>query len=172
MAFDATLPANDSDIASSAGYIRTNFAALQDGSAITAASEPAYKVEGTLWYDSTNNLLKTYTGSAWQSVPNGTYDSGWFAVAVSTAYSKTHNLGTTKVLVSVYISEANDGSGKCAMSYPSYTDTANGFTMTSLSTTAIAFRSGTTYLGNFLDSAGSAWNPASGYCRIVMLALP
>jgi len=32
----------------------------------SAGSEPSSPVEGQLWWDSTNNMLKHYTGSAWE----------------------------------------------------------------------------------------------------------
>jgi len=39
----------------------------------------------------------------------GSYDSGWFQVTTSTTYQKTHNLGTTKILVQVWAnSSASD----------------------------------------------------------------
>jgi len=36
------------------------------------------------------------------------YDSGWFAFALSGTYTKTHNLGTTKILWAMYVSPNND----------------------------------------------------------------
>ena len=52
------------------------------------------------------------------------YDSGWFAVAASTAYTKTHNLGTTKIFTLVFFSPTADGSGEVTVN--TLTDTAIG----------------------------------------------
>jgi len=100
------------------------------------------------------------------------YDSGWFAIANNTAYSKTHNLGTTKVLPIIYVSENSDGSGKCVSAFLSDSySAAYGVFMTSLSTTAIALRIGAQHIYYGIDATGAAWAPDSGYCRVIMLAL-
>jgi hypothetical protein len=39
------------------------------------------------------------------------YDSGWFPVSATTTYTKDHNLGTDKVLVSVYSATDSSGTG-------------------------------------------------------------
>lgn len=38
------------------------------------------------------------------------YDSGWFSVTTSTTYTKTHDLGTSNILVQVFYSASSDGS--------------------------------------------------------------
>jgi hypothetical protein len=50
-------------------YINNNFLRLLENSAKTTA--PAVPVKGQIWYDSTNNLVKVYNGTAWLTVgPN------------------------------------------------------------------------------------------------------
>ncbi|MGB8658579.1 MAG: hypothetical protein WCE90_12480 [Candidatus Zixiibacteriota bacterium] len=46
--------------------------------------------------------------------PSKVYDSGWFLANVNTTYEKTHNLGTTKVILQLWGSDTNDGSGTVA----------------------------------------------------------
>ena len=67
MAFDKDIPAINQDASTIGASLRANFAAIQNGGFMTAASEPTYKVEGTPWWDSANNLFKLYDGSAWQT---------------------------------------------------------------------------------------------------------
>ena len=39
------------------------------------------------------------------------YDSGWFAVTRGSDYPKTHNLGTTKFIYSIYFATDANGTG-------------------------------------------------------------
>ena len=99
------------------------------------------------------------------------YDSGWFAVSASTSYTKTHSLGTTKVLTLVYVSNNSDGSGTCAIVHDADPMSVRyGAYMVTLSTTAITLRTGG-YIYNAMDSAGNDVDWKSGYLRIIMLAL-
>lgn len=101
-----------------------------------------------------------------------TYDSGWFAITTTAAYTKTHNLGTTKALVCIYISENSDGSGRCALLAGwRYPGNPTGTCVAALSTTQITLRTFENGVFNGIDSAGVYWDPTSGYAKIVMLVL-
>lgn len=103
------------------------------------------------------------------------YDSGWFAVTTNTSYTKTHNLGTTKVLISIYISDTSDGSGKIAMGQGELTvdgaGNRNQCGIRTLTTSTVVLRTGAARLANTNDADGNSWTPTSGYARIIMLAL-
>jgi len=100
-----------------------------------------------------------------------TYDSGWFAVVRSTTYAKTHNLGTTKLLVLVYFSNAADGS-----THNTLVDVQNdhseydGVQVTDITTTTFNIET----LGNAICrewNAGSATDYTTGYLRVIAIAL-
>lgn len=97
------------------------------------------------------------------------YDSGWFAAAAGTAYAKTHNLGTTKILATIYASVNSDGSGNTTIVGSWWWDpnsTNYNTTMTALSTTQITVKTQARGIGQSYDGG-----IVSGYLRIVMLAL-
>mgnify|MGYP001579040705 CR=1 FL=1 len=99
------------------------------------------------------------------------YDSGWFAVLASSSYTKTHNLGTTKVIPMIYFSQNSDGSGIVAGGFMHYVaNYTNNSCMTGLTTAAISIRTGQQVV-NQLDTNGNGYYWTSGYARIVMLAL-
>ena len=100
------------------------------------------------------------------------YDSGWFAVAADTTYTKTHNLGTTKVICCVYASTDDAGSGNCFMvgsnQYSSsYTDQCS---IVALTTTQVQIRT-TSSMFAAKNYTGAEVRPTSGYARVVILPL-
>ena len=102
-----------------------------------------------------------------------TYDSGWFAVAANTAYAKTHNLGTTAFIYSVY--GAADGSGTRAGTIGgSVRENAGqyqGVVIDTITTTTCNIRAGTNNLGGYIrNAAANGWELPT-YVRVIMLAL-
>jgi hypothetical protein len=100
------------------------------------------------------------------------YDSGWFEIVVNTTYTKPHNLGTTKVITLVYVSNHSDGSGICTLAQVQAYCYSAHFTVVALSTTEIKLRTGggAPYI---IDENGIPLyvnNPGT-YARIIMLAL-
>ena len=103
-----------------------------------------------------------------------TYDSGWFAVALNNTYAKTHNLGTTKVLASVYFSQNSDGSGRCFQIAQADSDsgTQGQCSIVALSTTTVKLRtSAGAFIIDMKDENGTTVQINSGYARIIILAL-
>lgn len=103
------------------------------------------------------------------------YDSGWFPVGVNTTYTKSHNLGTTRVLSSIYFSENSNGSGRCilAAGVDSNQGTEGQCLLVSLSVNQVQIRTAQSgrIIADIKDANGNSWQPSSGYARIVMLAL-
>jgi hypothetical protein len=126
---------------------------------------------GSFYNDASGNITNIVN----DNFPVKSYDSGWFAVSNASSYTKTHNLGTTKVLATVYISDTSDGSGKIACTMGELTvDGASNHDMTgirALSATTVTLRTGSTRLAATQDSSGTAWSPTSGYARVILLAL-
>lgn len=102
------------------------------------------------------------------------YDSGWFPVAASTGYSKTHNLGTTKVITQLWFSETADGSGLATPNpFGFHFDQANnqrGSNIVAITPTTISIRT-TTFVYRGPKVGNNNVYYTSGYCRIIMLAL-
>lgn len=104
------------------------------------------------------------------------YDSGWFAASAGTIYTKTHNLGTTKVILSLYYSDTSDGSGDVVLCAGGWMAdgalaAAMQFTIVDLTTTAVLMGGNAACLVRYYDKNFNIQTPASGYARIVMLAL-
>lgn len=51
---------------------------------------------------------------------NKNYDSGWFPINCGQKITKTHNLGTQSLIISIYLD--NDSNGASGQLYPSYTE--------------------------------------------------
>lgn len=141
----------------------------------TSATAPVgatyYKRLGSFYNDSSSNITLLTNDSNYSSAGKS-YDSGWFAISVSSTYTKTHSLGTTKCITLVYFSTASDGSGICGIS--SYSEQAQNYgiiSITALSPTSISLATSPTYVARFVDGSGNVRTDASGYCRIIMLAL-
>ncbi len=100
-----------------------------------------------------------------------TFDSGWFAVVRSAAYLKTHNLGTTKCIVVGYLAENSDGSGRFAWGLGQNQQYGGGVFIAEMTPTTVTIRTDPDHLGSVRDKNGNAWNPTSGYVRIIMWAL-
>jgi hypothetical protein len=103
-----------------------------------------------------------------------TYDSGWFAVSAPNSYIKTHGLGTTKVLADIWVAENADGSGWCFNSHRVWISTTTngaGMYVSALAANTITIQAGH---GSSLSYVAAGINNemyASGYCRVIMLAL-
>lgn len=105
------------------------------------------------------------------------YDSGWFAISSSTEYSKTHNLGTTRVIGIVYFSDSSDGSGIVTAfngtQWREHNPESNvGLAISDLSTTVIEVQTGAQI--QHVSAAAAADNAkfaTSGYARIILIAV-
>ncbi|MEB3150912.1 MAG: hypothetical protein VKL60_18080 [Sphaerospermopsis sp.] len=95
------------------------------------------------------------------------YDSGWFAVTNANAYSKTHNLGTTKLLATVWFSINSDGTG-ATQGIENYPDAT--CSIKDLTTTTCKLQTGTGYSGVTYADNGTWTLRASGYARIILTA--
>jgi len=96
------------------------------------------------------------------------YDSGWFAVAANTAYTKAHGLGAVPDVVMIYVSNTADGSGEVTAS-GGYNASDRHTNVADLDATNIVIRTGANGVASYRDSAGNLDQPASGYCKIVAI---
>lgn len=102
------------------------------------------------------------------------YDSGWFAVAANTAYSKTHNLGTTKVIYNLWYSVSSDGSNARAVGLQLFGPGGfDGYScdISTLTTTQITLSTGFGVYVGYSGGYVAGQVKSSGYYRLIMLAL-
>lgn len=104
-----------------------------------------------------------------------TYDSGWFAVSSPGEYTKTHNLGTTKVIWVTYFSPSSGGS-PTYLAWSGFEGGYNqdsGSTLAAITTTTATLRCGVAgrTVMNVHTSLGAVTGYTSGYFRIIALAL-
>lgn len=95
------------------------------------------------------------------------YDSGWFAISRNgTLYTKTHNLGTTKVISFVYGATASDGTSMGEINVYTYNDGGGIGCLQQITTTtaSVAFQSYDFILV-------STTRTAPTYARIILIAL-
>ncbi len=128
-----------------------------------------YRRLGSFYNDASSNI--TLIANDDQTVRY--YDSGWFAATTSTSYTKTHSLGTTKVLPVLFISNNSDGSGYCVQSSGADMNGSNVYqsSIVALTNTTVIVRTGPTALFHGIDSTGTEINITSGYARVLLMAL-
>lgn len=114
----------------------------------------------------------------WNEVKNGlkTYNSGWFAVSSATQYTKTHDLDTTNVLVSLFYSSSSDGAddfyGSGALSSWVENDQGaimNGIAIDNLTTTQVRVVVGDQI--SVPNGGSDNTTKTSGYVRVILMAL-
>ena len=130
---------------------------------------------GSFYNDSSSNIDETLivndNETAYPSMVDPfTHDSGWFSVSLNSTYTKTHSLGTTKVLAIVWFSTSPTGdSNVFEIDYDhDYTD--SGVQMQSFTTTQITLRTSSSIFRR-LEAGGGYTDYTSGYCRILLLAM-
>ncbi len=105
------------------------------------------------------------------------YDSGWFAVGLNTTYQKTHSLGTNKILVTVwYNSSVSDTNAQLINTQNERQNSDNNDVaacgLRIDDTSNISLHTGNERVAYIMDfSTGEPSAPASGYWKVIVLAL-
>jgi len=102
-----------------------------------------------------------------------TYDSGWFACSTGGTYTKTHNLGTTKILPILYWASSSGGANMSTIlgaTHPQLDDENNG-NIQNITSTTLTVQAGRTAVHVTLDDRGISTLQRSGYYRVIVLAL-
>jgi hypothetical protein len=97
----------------------------------------------------------------------GVYDSGWFAIASNSNYAKTHNLGTTKLHITLMLASSDIGAN-AGEAYSWDAGGQYGASWYGLTSTVVGIRAWSLAATNLWD--GSAY-VAPTHARIIMLAL-
>lgn len=97
------------------------------------------------------------------------FDSGWFSVAPNSSYTYPHNLGTVKMLITLFGATDMNGADMSTLATPEGNDGQNKMaTVGQITTTHFTLRVGIHQLGHIWDS--SNWVTAT-HARIIALAL-
>ena len=146
---------------------------LPSGSAPSSTTNKLYNVSGTLHWS--GNSVITSTSSSGLHLK--TYDSGWFEIAPDGTYTKTHNLGTTKLIVQLYYAPNSDGSGMQRLANArrmpyTHSDIGHeGTTIKDITTTQLTVQCGHN-VGNTVNSSGVCTVvPNNGYARVIVISL-
>jgi len=149
---------------SAAGYIPVaNLNAIPNTALATVGTGAGYLVTCA-----TTNKLPALDGSALTGVISS-YDSDWFAVSSSSNYTKTHSLGTTKLIIDVFYSADGATGIYKVRNWDAENGYSVGYLINAITTTQLTIYTaaqGVT-LTAFPNTA-----TASGYYRIIALALP
>lgn len=100
----------------------------------------------------------------------GRFDSGAYALAINTLYSKTHNLGVSPTRATQIISQNADGSGWCVFAGVQGNSTGinQGTCIVTLGRNNMGIRTGANYVAYFADSAGTNFGATTGYGRQIV----
>lgn len=130
----------------------------------------SYKRLGSFYNDSSSNISQGLITNDNNYFSASSYDSGWFSVGSSSSYSKTHNLGTTKLSYSLFYSASSDGSNPSFVRVWSAENGYNSGPGIAISTTTATITTGAQGIHSSV-SGGSISNITSGYYRLVLTAI-
>ncbi len=113
------------------------------------------------------------TAITWYAL-RGEYDSGFFSVAASTNYTKSHNIGSSQISITGYFKFARDISNMLTddvtllfpVTYATSTTSLTNYYNYQLTTKAFTLRTATNIF-NWTDSGGTGRNETSGAYRFV-----
>ena len=120
------------------------------------------------------------TNPAWEATEDwfvtattNVYDSGWFAANTTTKkYSKTHGLGTTALLITIYYADDDSGTNMqtCTADFTG-SGASHGTIVKGITTTALVVQTGSEAICRTVADNGTPADKTSGYLRVVCLAL-
>lgn len=120
--------------------------------------------------------VRSFLTSKSSPVLSQVYDSGWFAVGLSTTYTKFHSLGSEPIIVLGYLSDSPTGSGRkvginnsALFVHDNVNVYAFGTSICRADSSSIKVRTGIQSLATVRDENGAVWQPTSGYVRIIAM---
>jgi len=143
----------------------TTFTVKISLSSTAPGSSTYYKRLGSFYNNADSNITQIVDDG---NANISTYDSGWFAVSNATSYTKTHNLGTTKIIAKLYYASDSSGTG---MTEVFTNDPDKGWGIKNITTTTLVAQTGSLYITATYSDTGVQTNVASGYYRVIALAL-
>ena len=144
----------------------TDFDVCISTSSTAPSSKTYYRKLGQFYNDASGNITLIKNDDPEELA---SYDSGWFAVAVSTDYTKTHGLGTTKLLVKAYFATDSDGTNMGEANMDITGSDGRGGKVGVITTTTLKFMT----LSTLAYSSYTAYNnsTAATYARIIAVSI-
>lgn len=101
---------------------------------------------------------------------NGRYDSGFYALAVATGYSKNHNIGVAPLKASQIVAQNSDGSGWLVFTgvQGNSSGVNQGTNIIAVARNTVSLRTGPNYIAYFTDSSGANFGATTGYGRQII----
>lgn len=166
---DIELPVSIFSGAAAIWYIFANRTPASPYFSLTVSTSPIeaadQRLVGQCYWDGTNVIAGSVYSYFDHDLPAADYDSGWFAVANSTTYTKTTNFYSLPRMVMLLHNSASDGSGNTHIVYSGETAAGPGKDVVQISTTSIVMRSGNSGTGGTLFNNLASSN--SGYWRVL-----
>jgi hypothetical protein len=132
---------------------------------------------GQTYYRRIGNFFNNASGNISQitnddPVTKSYYDSGWFAISTGSTYTKTHNLNTTNLLCTVYLSSSSTGASEVSIMGDTIVaeQGAYGGLLGSITSTQCTLGTGNVGLGQ-AGYFGITEISSSGYARIILEVL-
>ena len=165
--FQATLTMSGANIAMSGANIVMAGAETVDGVDVSAHKEGTAKAQHDGGVGDHTHLSAGAEGGLTTLDALSPYDSGWFAVAADTTYTKAHGLGAIPRLVQVWISDSNPGT--TILPGQQYNGGVNFQSeVISMTTENIVLRTAAK-LAEYKNSSGVETLLTSGYARIIAI---
>ena len=155
----------------------TDFDVVISTSSTSPTGITYYAKLGSFYNDSSSNIVKTSINNDnddnfEEAISDYIYDSGWFSVSANGTYTKTHSLGTIKVISELWWSASSDGSSAKKAEFNSGgANDGYGAVLQALSTTQITIKAGAAYPIGYYNASGYLTGTAGGYYRLLILAL-
>jgi len=144
------------------------FKVSASGSAPTGVTY--YKRLGSFYNDVSSNIDQTLVDNDNDAFSAQVYDSGWFYVSTSSGtIAKTHNLGTTKLSITIFMSASSSGASPWLVQGIYNTDNgAKGCSITDVSNTSLTVQASSDAVGFVIQGGNDGLtNYTSAYMRII-----
>lgn len=137
-------------------------------------SRPIGVDDSTIEFDSTTGKLKVKNSGITYDKLGSVYDSGWFLCARRTTYTKTHNLGSQAILITLLFAPDSGGSPDLTNVFKVglYVDDSNehGANVQKITSNQLTIQSGYNCCGIDLKTTGNvSTHYASGHYRVLAI---
>lgn len=156
-------------------YDRADFSSAGFSGDVTLAA--AAQVDGTLNINGVTRIVGDVTMSGLMSFcGNNVYDSSWFACELGAAYTKTHDLSSTALLISTYFKDSANGfvlgvNRVYHVSYQSDGDSEFGCNVGNITTTQLTVQGGANRVAVAFNGTGGQVGCNSGHYRVIAMRL-
>ena len=152
----------------------TKMVIQQNGNVGIGTTNPTQKLDVSGQIHATGDICTDQGGGVCLSAGGGgggaVYDSGWFDVVKGGTYSKTHNLGTDKLIINVFFRPSPDEDVTLVyFTHSQYNEDCPQ--VTKITSSSFVIQAGANTVALVLDSTGNYVGYESGQYRVVAMSL-